>query len=104
MDDKNKTNSVDEFVQVHLTVEGRVQAVGFRAFTQKTAVINNITGWVRNRRNGTVEVVAEGKRNDLKAFIQIIQRGPFPGTTRKVTINWIETLTNYPNFRIRMTG
>jgi acylphosphatase len=104
MTDKNKNNSEDEYAQVHLNVNGRVQGVGFRAFTQKIAVANNISGWVRNRWNGSVEVVAEGKRKDLKTFIQIIQRGPFPGTTRKVTISWIETLNDYPNFGIRMTG
>jgi len=100
----NNDNTNDEYSQVRLTVEGRVQGVGFRAFTQKIAVTYNITGWVRNRWNGTVEVVAEGKHIDLNKFIQAIQRGPFPGTTRKVIVVWNGTLSNFPSFRIRMTG
>ncbi|GAE91433.1 acylphosphate phosphohydrolase [Gracilibacillus boraciitolerans JCM 21714] len=49
---------------IHIVVAGRVQGVGFRAFTQQVAVENDIVGWVRNHKNGSVEIEAAG--NDLQ--------------------------------------
>lgn len=93
-----------EFLRLHAIVKGRVQGVGFRAFTQRNAVTNNLTGWVRNRWNGTVEVVAEGQRPSLEALLQAIQRGPYPGTTRNVKVDWQLATGEFNSFRIRMTG
>ena len=63
-------------LQVHL--KGRVQGVGFRYFVQRTASRLNITGWVRNRWDGTVEVLAEGPRHVLDQFLGARRPGP-PG-------------------------
>ncbi len=61
---------------VNITVSGRVQGVGFRFFTQSTAVKLKITGWVKNLSNGDVEIYAEGNEETLKNFILIIKKGP----------------------------
>jgi acylphosphatase len=90
--------------QLHATVDGRVQGVGFRAFTQKVALLHELTGWVRNRWNGTVEILAEGETSNLEEFLKKIQRGPFPGTTKKVSASWHEATGKYIRFRIRETG
>lgn len=52
--------SEQEFQRLYAVVEGRVQGVGFRYFTQERAVLLGLNGWVRNRWNGTVELIAEG--------------------------------------------
>jgi acylphosphatase len=88
---------------LHAIVEGRVQGVGFRAFVQRYAVQYRLTGWVRNRWNGTVEVLAEGSRPDLEKFLQALQRGPFSGTTRQVKSDWRDASGQFSSFRIRIT-
>ena len=92
-----------ENVRLHAIVEGRVQGVGFRYFTQENAVKLGLTGWVRNRWNRTVEVVAEGPQKDVEKLLQIIARGPRAGTTRDVKYDWRAATGEFDHFRIRMT-
>ena len=90
-------------VRLHAIVEGRVQGVGFRYFTQERATILGLTGWVRNRWNGTVEVVAEGSKEDVDILLKAIQRGPRAGTTRNVKVDWLEATGEFNSFRVKMT-
>lgn len=66
----------DELVRMHVWVQGRVQAVGFRAFVQQSAYQIGVTGWVRNVGYDTVEAVAEGTREQIDRFLQMVKRGP----------------------------
>ena len=93
-----------EISRLQAVIEGRVQGVGFRAFAQRTAVLLDLTGWVRNRWNSTVEVVAEGPRPDLERFLKSLQRGPRVGTTREVKYDWQVATGEFSSFRVRMTG
>ncbi len=61
---------------VHVTVRGRVQGVGFRAFVQTEAIARGIIGWVRNRRDGDVEAVFSGQIAAVNALCEICRRGP----------------------------
>ncbi len=90
--------------QLQAVVSGRVQGVGFRYFTQRQAVHLNLVGWVRNRWNGTVQIVAEGSEADLSKLFKAIQRGPHAGTTQNVTHHWREPTGDFYSFRIRRTG
>ena len=92
-----------ELQRLHAIVEGRVQGVGFRYFTQERAVFLGLTGWVRNRWNGTVELVAEGPKADLETLLRAIQRGPRAGTTQNVKVDWLETAGEFRSFQIRRT-
>jgi acylphosphatase len=89
--------------RLHAIVDGRVQGVGFRYFTQERAAFLGLTGWVRNRWNGTVELVAEGPKADLETFLRAIQRGPRTGTTQNVKVDWLENRGEFNSFRIRQT-
>ena len=95
---------MSERSRLHAVVTGRVQGVGFRAFTQRTAVSLDLVGWVRNRWNGSVEVVAEGPHHELEQLLGILQRGPFPGTTREVQLDWQTATGEFSSFRVKMTG
>jgi acylphosphatase len=58
----------------HVTVRGRVQGVGYRAFVEHAA--RGLEGWVRNRRDGTVEAVFAGSDEAVAAAIEACRRGP----------------------------
>jgi len=60
----------------HLTVTGRVQGVGYRAWTVETAAGLGLDGWVRNRRDGSVEITARGEPTALDALTEACRRGP----------------------------
>jgi acylphosphatase len=93
-----------EFVRLHAIVEGRVQGVGFRYFTQRQAVQLGLTGWVRNRWEGTVELTAEGPREEIEKLLQSIGRGPQAGTTRNVKYDFQEATGEFISFQIRRTA
>jgi acylphosphatase len=61
---------------VRVVVRGRVQGVGYRAFTQTQAMAHGVAGWVRNCRNGTVEAVFAGGIEAIEALCEICRRGP----------------------------
>lgn len=62
--------------RVHVTVRGRVQGVFFRDFTRKEAERLCLKGWVRNCRDGTVEVVLEGSDEKVAEMLRWLQHGP----------------------------
>ena len=61
----------------HISVRGRVQGVGFRAFVEHEALKRHLGGWVRNRRDGTVEAVFTGEAAAVAAAVEACRRGPF---------------------------
>jgi acylphosphatase len=67
---------------VHIRVYGIVQGVYFRANTQRVARTLEITGWVRNLPDGSVEIRAQGKEENLAKLIKWCKKGP-PGATVK---------------------
>ena len=61
----------------HVVVRGRVQGVGYRAFVEDEAHQHRLQGWVRNRRDGSVEAVFAGPVAEVEAAIEACRRGPF---------------------------
>lgn len=61
----------------HIIVRGRVQGVGYRAFVQREALRRGVEGWVRNRKDGSVEAVLAGPADVVTALIEICRQGPF---------------------------
>jgi acylphosphatase len=70
--------SSDSLRRAHVTVTGRVQGVGFRAFTQDQAHKLGLTGWVLNRADGSVEALIEGPARQVEQMLKLIKGGP-PG-------------------------
>ena len=91
-------------LRLHATIEGRVQGVGFRYFVTRTAKPLDLTGWVRNRWNGKVEVIAEGNQQSLDNLLTALHRGPYPNTSQHVQISWEPANGEFKHFRIRKTG
>jgi acylphosphatase len=63
-------------IRVRLAIEGRVQGVWFRESTRREAARLGVRGWVRNRREGTVEVVAEGPEDMVRKLAEWCHHGP----------------------------
>lgn len=61
---------------VRIVVTGRVQGVGFRAATCRQAAQSGVSGWVRNRRDGSVEILAYGSLESVASLQQWARRGP----------------------------
>jgi len=71
-----------ENIRVGLIIEGRVQGVWFRESTRKEAARLGVCGWVRNRPDGTVEVLAEGPESEVRKLVAWCHHGP---TSARVT-------------------
>ncbi|MCB1890319.1 MAG: acylphosphatase [Rhodocyclaceae bacterium] len=67
---------MQDFICRHLFIRGKVQGVYYRASAQSAAVANGLTGWVRNRRDGSVEAVVSGPLGAVQAFIEWAYQGP----------------------------
>ena len=61
---------------VHVVISGRVQGVGFRAFVVERARTLGLDGWVRNRRDGTVEAVFAGVEQEIQYMLMELNAGP----------------------------
>jgi len=93
----------DERGRLHAIVEGRVQGVGFRAFVIDVADILGVTGWVRNRWDETVEVVAEGEPAVLQKLLEALQRGPRMSFVSAVKTDWLPATGEFGDFRVRQS-
>lgn len=87
--------------QVHLFVFGRVQGVFFRAETRDKAIQLGLRGFVRNTHDDAVEIVAQGKKQELEKFIGWCRHGPDAAEVEKVTINWESPKKVLETFEIR---
>lgn len=86
--------------QVQMIVRGRVQGVFFRAATQREARRLGLTGWVRNRADGSVEILAEGDEGQLRQLGMWAEKGPSAARVDDVNVRWRAYSGDYPEFRI----
>lgn len=66
----------DSLKTVKVEISGRVQGVWFRAWTCEQAESLGLNGWVRNRRDGSVEALVSGPDNDVDALLDLLWQGP----------------------------
>lgn len=88
-------------MRLHAIVEGRVQGVGFRAFVLRQATDLKLTGWVRNRWDGSVEVVAEGERPSLEQLLAALHQGPHAAMVTQVSAEWEEAKGEFRSFYVK---
>lgn len=62
-------------IRYSIIVDGRVQGVGFRYFTQMIAVRYNLTGWCKNLSDGKVQIEVQGEKDNILKFINTIRKG-----------------------------
>jgi acylphosphatase len=84
-----------------ITIEGLVQGVGFRDFTQRHAAALGLGGWVMNLPDGRVRVWAEGSRDAIESLVRHLERGPRRARVDRVAMAWREPSGGSPTFSIR---
>ena len=88
---------------VRAVTSGRVQGVGFRWFTQDAAAAHGVVGWVRNRRDGTVEAELHGSDADVQAVLDAMTQGPPGAQVDEVAVTDVSAPTSR-GFKIRPTA
>lgn len=78
---------------LHVKIKGRVQGVGYRRWAEKKAKdFLSISGWVRNRISGEVEIYAHGDKEEIECFLVLCRRGPLFAKVEKIEpVSKIET-------------
>lgn len=86
--------------RLHLIIQGKVQGVFFRASTKEKARELGLRGFVRNREDGTVEVIAEGDKTQLQKLADWCHIGPDHSIVNKVQMDWLPYVTEFEEFTI----
>ncbi len=87
--------------RVHARIRGRVQGVGFRYFALEAAGRLGVSGWVRNRPDGGVELEAQAAPEALESFLAEVRRGPPFSRVDSVELQEIPNLGEEGTFQIR---
>jgi len=90
--------------RLSVIIGGYVQGVGFRYFVLNRAAEIGVTGWVRNRMSGQVEVIAEGKREQLEKLLGQLRVGPRSAQVENIEANWGQATGEFHSFNVRMDG
>jgi acylphosphatase len=96
-----KTTTMKDVARVHLKISGRVQGVYFRASTVEQARRLGVTGWVMNCRDSSVEVVAEGAREQLEKLISWCRSGPPGAQVKEISVEWEDAREEFQGFFIK---
>lgn len=86
--------------RIHLIIQGKVQGVFFRASTKDKASELGLCGFVRNKQDGTVEVVAEGHLSELQNLADWCRIGPSRSRVDMVQVDWQPYIAEYTEFVI----
>jgi len=94
------TSSEKPFEAKRYIVRGRVQGVGFRWFVEREAHMLGIAGWVRNNHDGSVEVLAQGTRDQLSGLHSRLREGPRAARVDSVEVFEVSPAAGLSSFRI----
>jgi acylphosphatase len=84
-------------------VTGRVQGVGFRWFVEREARMIGVSGWVRNRDDGAVEVLASGSNAQLGTLYDKLKEGPRAARIDEVDVEDAAPFSGYTTFQVEDT-
>ncbi len=87
--------------RVHVFYAGRVQGVGFRMTAEETAQQCGVVGWIKNLRDGRVELIAEADEATLERFLQALRSGPMKNFISRVEATWGQASEMFSEFEIR---
>jgi acylphosphatase len=91
---------MEKNIRAHVIISGRVQGVFFRAETQSAAQRLNVSGWVRNRSDGTVEALFEGAAAAVQSAVDWCWQGSPIAHVSDVRVQWEDYTGEFDNFSI----
>jgi acylphosphatase len=94
------TESSEPTVRARISVSGRVQGVGYRAFTVRTANERGLVGGVRNCEDGRVELEAEGSRDKIMSLIEALKVGPPASRVTDIRVEWVRATGRQIEFAV----
>jgi acylphosphatase len=86
--------------RIHLIISGDVQGVGFRSWALHQAQAKRLTGWVKNRADGCVEITAEGSREKLDEFIGLCRAGPDTAWVKDIAVDRTPATNEFKGFMV----
>ena len=86
--------------RLHASVRGAVHGVGFRYFVLQAARSLKLTGWVANRYDGSVEILAEGTENQLELLLREVTEGPRSAVVEGVDAEWSAATGEFNGFEV----
>jgi len=89
-------------VRLHATIRGLVQGVSFRYYTYRQAQILGLHGYVRNRWDSSVEVVAEGELQAVEKLLSWLRHGPPGAEVEGVDYEWQDAKGDFRQFEVRL--
>ena len=87
-------------IEMLCVVNGRVQGVAFRAYVQEAATELAVVGYVRNLPDGSVEVVAQGEPDTLKALVEYLHEGSLMAVVENVAVEWRSASKTFAEFSV----
>lgn len=90
-------------VRAHVVVQGKVQGVYYRVCTQNQALLLELTGWVRNCPDGSVEVIIEGDRERVEELTAWCKKGPAESAVSDLSVDWQPYTGEFNDFDIAPT-
>ncbi len=87
--------------RIHIVVKGIVQGVYYRYNTLKKAEECHLTGWVRNKTDGSVEIVCEGTEENINNIVRWCKKGPEGAYVREIETTWGQYTGEFNAFEIR---
>ncbi len=94
------TDASGPAVRARISVSGRVQGVGYRAFTLRAASERGLVGGVRNCEDGRVELEAEGTKEKIMSLIEALKIGPPASRVIEVRIEWVQAKGRQTDFAV----
>ncbi len=92
---------MSEKVRAHVVIKGWVQGVAFRYKTKGAACEHQVTGWVRNKADGSVEAVFEGEKSQVESLLKWCEKGPPMAVVKGVDVSWETYAEEFAGFDIR---
>jgi acylphosphatase len=88
------------FSEIYCIVKGKVQRVGYRDFVEKYAKEHRLAGWIRNLKDGSVEVLMQGVPDELKGCIEMLHQGPPLAKVESVAVDWRTPAEQFEEFKV----
>lgn len=88
------------FSEIYCLVKGRVQGVGYRDFVERLARESNLTGWIKNKSDGSVELVLQGLPDTLRTCIELLHQGSPLARVESLSVDWRTPEKQFYEFRV----